>query len=316
MVVGKDSSVLSAALNGIASASLAARDKLLLQKHAVQIFMAEMAPVPAVRGVCTEAIDDAAALYAVLSEAAGVRISRPTAAVAFVKVLGLDSFTKRISKLSSRRNHAAHPDPGFIDDISAAIQGLGPEALAALSASFRCRLRHGDAADGHSVHDSETGQQVLADTMVDGPQTLHQPAAQAKDQLVHTRTMMQDVPDLQQNPLQHEMQPKVQPGDKHTAIPADITRAGNFLNLANLPPGTCGTTPEGYKVMIRDIYRKHNPHKLGDLHKLLAQYTGKEHELFGKVFTKYVVGNNMGSFSDRGLGEGSELAHQSSSAAA
>jgi len=187
MVVGKDSSVLSAALSGIASASLAARDKLLLQEHAVQIFMAETVSNAAVRGDCTEAIDDAAALYAVLSAAAGARISRPTAAVAFVKVLGLDSFTKRISKLSSRRNHAAHPDPGFIDDISSAIHGLGPEALAALSASFRRRMKHADATDKLLVPDSETGQQVLVDTTVDGPTTLHQPAAPATDQLVHTR---------------------------------------------------------------------------------------------------------------------------------
>jgi len=35
-----------------------------------------------------------------------------------------------------------------------------------------------------------------------------------------------------------------------------------------------------------------------------------------KVFNKYVVGNNLGSFSGRGLIEGSELAHISSSAAA
>ena len=312
MVVGKDSSVLSAALNGIASASLAARDKLLLQKHAVQIFMAEMAPAPAVRGVCTEAIDDVAALYAVLSEAAGVRISRPTAAVAFVKVLGLDCFNKRISKLSSRRNHAAHPDPGFIDDISAAIHGLGPAALAALSASFRCRMKHDDAADEHLVHDSETGQHVLADTKVDGPLTLHQPSAQATDHNVHTRALLQDVPGLQQDPLQHDMQPKVQPDGQPTAIPAASMSAGKYLNLADLPPGICGTTPEDYKVMVRDILRKHNPQKLGDLPAVLAQYHGKKHELFGKVFTKYVVGNNSGSFSGRGLTEG----HLSSSAAA
>ena len=235
MVAGKDPSVLSAALNGIASASLAARDKLLLQKHAVQIFMAEMAPAPAVRGVCTEAIDDVAALYAVLSEAAGVRISRPTAAVAFVKVLGLDCFTKRISKLSSRRNHAAHPDPGFIDDISAAIHGLGPAALAALSASFRCRMKHDDAADEHLVHDSETGQHILADTKVDGPLTLHQPSAQATDRTVHTRALMQGVPGLQQDPRQHDMQPKVQPDGQPTAIPAANMSAGKYLNLADLP---------------------------------------------------------------------------------
>ena len=43
----KDTSVLAAAINGIALASITARRKLLLQKHALQVFMAEPVTTPA-----------------------------------------------------------------------------------------------------------------------------------------------------------------------------------------------------------------------------------------------------------------------------
>ena len=74
-----------------------------------------------------------------LSIAVGIRISRPTAALACTRALGLRYFDKRISKLTSRRHQHAHPDPGILADVRKAIASIGPEDLLTRAAAFRTR---------------------------------------------------------------------------------------------------------------------------------------------------------------------------------
>jgi len=46
-------------------------------------------------------------------------------------------------------------------------------------------------------------------------------------------------------------------------------------------------TRDEYLRMMTDIYKRHNPRKAGDVHRLLDKYRGKEHRLYLKVCQKY-----------------------------
>ncbi|CAK0797081.1 unnamed protein product [Prorocentrum cordatum] len=92
-------------------------------------------------------------MCSMLSRAAGVIISRPTAAIAFLCSTGVDSFEKRVSKLASRRNHAAHPDGGRFRDLSAAMENIPHAARSQYAATFRPRGNSKRAADASSETD-------------------------------------------------------------------------------------------------------------------------------------------------------------------
>ena len=128
--------VLSAALDGISASGITSREKLTLQKHAVSVFMTSTAPSPP---ACKspDPFDALEEMYGILSQAAGTRIVRPTAAVAFVRCMGLTDFDKRISKLTSHRNHAAHPDPGFLSDLRNALEKLETSDRNRRASAFR-----------------------------------------------------------------------------------------------------------------------------------------------------------------------------------
>ena len=84
-------------------------------------------------------------LYGVLSKAVGIRVSRPTAAIACVRAIGIGDLDKRISKLTSRRHHCAHPDSGILADVCEAIASIRPDDLLSRVEAFRA---HGNGAEG------------------------------------------------------------------------------------------------------------------------------------------------------------------------
>lgn len=146
---------LAATLDGINKSGITGKEKWALQKHAINVFMADTKPATP---PCStpDSFDKLDETYGILSEAAGTRISRPTAAVAFVRTMGIVGFEKRISKLTSRRNHAAHPDNGLNSDLR--------DALANIDTSFR----HSRAA---AFRDKRPSEKVTAATASSGDDT-------------------------------------------------------------------------------------------------------------------------------------------------
>eukprot|EP00959_Pyramimonas_sp_CCMP1952_P228256 4772559-Pyramimonas_sp.AAC.1 len=71
-----------------------AKRRLALQRFAVQHFMA-CAVSPPLPEDSSSPIEDVVDMYSMLSLAAGVRISRPTAAIALLRAIGVDGFEKR-----------------------------------------------------------------------------------------------------------------------------------------------------------------------------------------------------------------------------
>jgi hypothetical protein len=151
----RDPDVLAAALRGISCADLVGKEKWALQKFAVSSFMAGPG-LPAQAGGGSSAIVDLDQLYSLMSKAAGVRISRPTAATALLRTFGIDGFEKRISKLTSRRHLAAHPDACLLHDLRAAFDILDPAVLAARAAMFR----------DHAINRGEASPKVVPEVKV------------------------------------------------------------------------------------------------------------------------------------------------------
>ena len=103
-----------------------------------------------------------------LSKAVGIRISRPTGAIACTRALGIADFDKRISKLTSRRHHHAHPDPGILADVRKAIASIVPEDLMTRAAAFRSRgsgaeTKKEDEVSNTSIFDNLIGEWTSMD---------------------------------------------------------------------------------------------------------------------------------------------------------
>ena len=94
---------------------LSSRESWALLKVATKEYMALKMEA---RPVSSRASEDQEMVYSMLSSVAGVRIMRPTAAVAFLRLLGLagQGFDTRFSRLTSRRRHEAHPDAPFLEE--------------------------------------------------------------------------------------------------------------------------------------------------------------------------------------------------------
>ena len=88
-------------------------------------------------GTTAEAPGDLEQLYGLLIRASGTKISRPTAAAAFLQEAGLGDYRSRLSRLSTRRKIASHPDADFLPELRHALEGLAPEALRAAGERFR-----------------------------------------------------------------------------------------------------------------------------------------------------------------------------------
>ena len=137
------SSVLAAALNGVHESVLDSREQWALKKLALTTFlqaggdMCNGGSPPPETSQHESAIDGLDRLYSLLSKIGGVPIKRPTAAVALLQAMELDpGFIKRMSRLTSRRHHQAHPDQSCVDDIIGAVQKLDPAFAKARAAIF------------------------------------------------------------------------------------------------------------------------------------------------------------------------------------
>ena len=131
-----DSAPLQDAISQIACADVPAKRIEELQELAVKEFLVPGATMA--RGAKTSACADLAVFYRLVSKQAGTKIERPSQAAAFLKQLGIAvEFPRRMSRLSSKRKMEAHPDVGFIADLTQAFEALGPAAIADAAAKFR-----------------------------------------------------------------------------------------------------------------------------------------------------------------------------------
>eukprot|EP00929_Paragymnodinium_shiwhaense_P048768 TRINITY_DN24618_c0_g1_i2.p1 TRINITY_DN24618_c0_g1~~TRINITY_DN24618_c0_g1_i2.p1 ORF type:complete len:305 (+),score=45.81 TRINITY_DN24618_c0_g1_i2:74-916(+) len=152
--------VLAAALDGINQSGITSKEKWALQKHAVNVFMAS--PATTMPPPSPDPFDLLDEMYGLLSEAAGTRIARPTAAIAFIRGLGFGELEKRISKLTTKRNHAAHPDNGLLNDLRIALAKLEPSVLQVRAAAFRNKTNNEkDKPHRHVVEEVKTVEKVI-----------------------------------------------------------------------------------------------------------------------------------------------------------
>ena len=120
---------LSDMLQQIYGSRIPSRARRPLYRVAVQEYVrvaaAPPAPGPQMH-VHSSAITDLEQVYALLSRVAGTPISRPAAAIALLRLLGLrrEGLDARFSRLTSRRKHEAHPDAPFLASLTAARPGL------------------------------------------------------------------------------------------------------------------------------------------------------------------------------------------------
>jgi len=149
--------ILTAVLQQIKHAEFTPKGTWALHKFAIQEFMgtsySAKAPPPAEDNLTkgSTAIEDLEQVYSLLSASAGTRISRPSAAVAFLRALGLadGGFDARFSKLTSRRRHEAHPDASFFIELQAAISKLEHDTISKCAKTFRDSAGTKTAAHAH-----------------------------------------------------------------------------------------------------------------------------------------------------------------------
>ena len=147
--------VLTIALEQIKASRLGAKESAQLMRAATQQFVC--ASQPSARALSSEALADLEKAYSLLSRTAQTKICRPSAAVAFLRALGLNSSSmdKRMSHLSVKRRCQAHPDSCFFADVTTAIEGLDPQLVAEVASSF---VRPSPPEDSTSPGGSETSE--------------------------------------------------------------------------------------------------------------------------------------------------------------
>ena len=114
---------LAAALRQVTLAGLDRSKETLLQKHAVECFMKQWEVPDA--SACSEL----EMFYFELSEATGVAVRRPTAAVALLREIGLEHLKQGFSRLTSKRRAAAHPGATCISELRAALRSSDLDTL-------------------------------------------------------------------------------------------------------------------------------------------------------------------------------------------
>ena len=105
----------------------------------------------AVAGSGASPLRDLENVYFILGDATGIEMKKTSRANALLKVLGLEQFCSRFSKLSSRRKLSAHPDSMLTCELSKALERLGPKAISTAAEKFRA---HG--ADSANENDKES----------------------------------------------------------------------------------------------------------------------------------------------------------------
>lgn len=90
----------------------------------------------------------------------------------------------------------------------------------------------------------------------------------------------------------------VQPETTEEATAAAVELA---VDSSKVPPPTETKDEESHRSRLIAFYRIHNPSKLNSVEKTLAQYAGKEDELFQKLQQKYVVSGRNLSWQQRSV---------------
>ena len=169
-------SVLTVTLEQIAAASIDAARIVSLQEVAVREFMLcsfGTGDYAQPLGVAkNSACADLVKFYRLVSKAAGTKIVRPSKAAAFLKILDMPDFCKRMSKLSSRRKFEAHPDSGFLEDMCEALDSLDKVVVDGAAAKFRSGANVSSAVGSALVAnkgESASNDNVVGDTSTVAP---------------------------------------------------------------------------------------------------------------------------------------------------
>ena len=164
---------LSDVLREIAQADLDKAQTTLLQKHAIEHAMDR-----STKRNC----NDLEAMYSMLSIKTGMKVRRPTFAVAVMRTLKLEEFVPRFSKLTSRRRQEAHPDPGLLAEFEATINSLPAHIVEQGVGKFRAgepskspgsepETEPGKAAGQHSISGESDGDAVTEGDAVEASHT-------------------------------------------------------------------------------------------------------------------------------------------------
>eukprot|EP00930_Biecheleria_cincta_P035957 TRINITY_DN2468_c0_g1_i1.p1 TRINITY_DN2468_c0_g1~~TRINITY_DN2468_c0_g1_i1.p1 ORF type:complete len:740 (+),score=139.38 TRINITY_DN2468_c0_g1_i1:57-2222(+) len=125
---------LQQAMDAIEKCNISASARERLLRHAVYVHMHRGMEQPMRGSDAPNALEEA---YALLSKAAGTCIRRPKAAVAFMRLAGLQEHVHSFGKLTSKRRAVCHPGALQVADLATALGALEPSALCGAAATFR-----------------------------------------------------------------------------------------------------------------------------------------------------------------------------------